>query len=263
MRETLLLADTVIIKIGSKILLHENGSPKEEHIEHLVHQIATLHKQQKKIAFVSSGAIGCGMQALGFSKRPTLLTDLQACASVGQIRLMRIYQDLFAKLDIQVAQILLTYDDFKNKVRNINIKNTINTLWSHQVIPIINENDTVSVDEIKFGDNDVLASLLGMLLDIKVLLLLTTAPGFVKTYKDGHTKVLDTIERIDEDILTQIIEHQEGLSLGGMKSKIMAASNIMEIGGIAVIAPGYEKDVITKVFAGASIGTIIRQAQDD
>ena len=263
MRSILLSSDTVIIKIGSRILLHDNGQANEEHIFHLVEQIAHLHKNQKKVAFVSSGAIGCGMQALGFNTRPSCLSDLQACAAIGQIKLMRIYQDFFSHFNIQVAQVLLTYDDFKNKIRNFNIKNTIHTLWSHSVIPIINENDTVSTDEIKFGDNDVLASLLGVLLEIKSLLLLTTAEGFIKTYPDGRKEVLEHISSINEEILTHIEEVKTGLSLGGMKSKIMAACNIMEKGGSVVIAPGYVKDVIIKVFNAEPIGTFLKQDLDD
>lgn len=263
MRNILLSSDTIIIKIGSRILLQENGYPNKEHIQHLVEQIAYLHKNNKKVAFVSSGAIGCGMQALGFNQRPASINDLQACAAIGQILLMRIYQDFFSSFNIQVAQVLLTYDDFKNKIRNFNIKNTIHTLWQHSVIPIINENDTVSIDEIKFGDNDVLASLLAVLLEVKALLLLTTVDGFIKTYPDGTKKVIDYIGYIDEEILMNIEEAKPGLSLGGMKSKIMAASNIMEKGGCAIIAPGYIQNVIIKVFNAEIIGTFLKQALDD
>ena len=256
-RNTLKSAELVVIKIGSKVLLEDNGRPNYPRIAHLVEQIARLHQAGKKVIFVSSGAIGAGMEALALTKRPTDLPTLQAAAAIGQVRLMRAYEDLFGSYNCLVAQVLLTHDDLKHRVRHLNIKNTLNALLARQVIPIINENDTVSVDEIKFGDNDVLASLVAMLLEAKALILLTTAEGFMIKNDQGNTERLPHIFAINEDVLKHIEAHKVGLSVGGMKSKLEAAANMIHVGGMAVIAPGLALDVLGQIFSGANIGTVV------
>jgi glutamate 5-kinase len=256
-RDTLKNAELIVVKIGSKVLLEDNGRPHYPRIAHLVEQIAHLHQGGKKVVFVSSGAIGAGMEALSLNKRPTDLPTLQAAAAIGQVRLMRAYEDLFGSYGCIVAQVLLTHDDLKHRVRHINSKNTLLALLSRGVIPIINENDTVSVNEIKFGDNDVLASLVAMLLEAKALILLTTADGFMIKNKDGEKECLPHIFEINEDLLKHIEAHKAGLSSGGMKSKLQAAANMIHVGGVAVIAPGLRPDVLGNLFSGAHIGTII------
>jgi glutamate 5-kinase len=256
-RNTLKSAELIVIKIGSKVLLEDNGRPNYPRIAHLVEQIARLHQAGKKIIFVSSGAIGAGMEALSLTKRPTDLPTLQAAAAIGQVRLMRAYEDLFGSYNCQVAQVLLTHDDLKHRVRHVNIKNTLNALLFRHVIPIINENDTVSVDEIKFGDNDVLASLVAMLLEAKALILLTTAEGFMIKNEQGESERLPHIFSINEDVLKHIEAHKVGLSVGGMKSKLEAAANMIHVGGMAVIAPGLAHDVLGQIFSGANIGTVV------
>jgi glutamate 5-kinase len=223
----------------------------------LVEQIARLHQAGKKIIFVTSGAIGAGMEALALTKRPTDLPTLQAAAALGQVRLMRAYEDLFGSYNCLVAQVLLTHDDLKHRVRHLNIKNTLNALLARHVIPIINENDTVSVDEIKFGDNDVLASLVAMLLEAKALILLTTAEGFMIKNSEGVSERLPHIFEINEEVLKHIEAHKVGLSVGGMKSKLQAAANMIHVGGMAVIAPGLAHDVLGQIFSGANIGTVV------
>lgn len=256
-RDILKTAELIVVKIGSKVLLEDNGRPNYPRLAHLVEQIARLHKSNKKVIFVSSGAIGAGMEALSLKKRPSDLPTLQAAAAIGQVRLMRAYEDLFGSFDCMVAQVLLTHDDLKHRVRHINIKNTLNALLSRGVIPIINENDTVSVDEIKFGDNDVLASLVAMLLEAKALVLLTTAEGFMIKNEQGEQERLSHIIELNEDVLKHIEAHKVGLSVGGMKSKLMAAVNMNHVGGVAVIAPGLRNDVLGQIFAGANIGTVV------
>jgi glutamate 5-kinase len=256
-RHSLINAKSVIIKVGSKVLLNADGEPNIEHITHLVEQIAYLHRNDRHVAFVTSGAIGAGMQRLGLKKRPTDLAMLQAAAAVGQVRLMRAYEDLFGRFNCSVAQILLTHDDLKDRKRHLNIKRTINTLWESGVIPIINENDTVSVDEIKFGDNDVLASMLAMLLEVKALILLTTSPGFMVVNEKGEKERLPQILKLTPEILCHIEKHKAGLSLGGMESKIMAAANMNHVGGVAIIAPGMEPDILYQIFSGENVGTLV------
>lgn len=256
-RNTLKNAHLVVIKVGSKVLLEENGRLNYPQIAHLVEQIASLHKAGRKIIFVTSGAIGAGMEALQLKKRPTELPLLQAAAAIGQVRLMRAYEDLFGGLDTMVAQVLLTHDDLKNRTRHINIKQALTALLDQNIIPIINENDTVSVDEIKFGDNDVLGSLVAMLIEAKALVLLTTTEGFMIKNADGETQILSHIIELDQNVLQHIEAHKVGLSVGGMKSKLEAAVNMIHVGGIAVIAPGKKPDVLYDLFDGADIGTVV------
>jgi len=243
--------------VGSKVLLEADGRLNYHHIAHLVEQIAHLHKKGRKIVFVTSGAVGAGMEGLALKKRPSDLPMLQAAAAIGQPRLMRAYEDLFGSFGTMIAQVLLTHDDLKNRKRHLNIKHTLTTLLDKNVIPIINENDTVSVDEFKFGDNDVLASLVAMLLEAKALVLLTTSEGFMIKNENGDQQRLDHIIELDEDVLKHIEAHKVGLSLGGMKSKLMAAANMIHVGGIAVIAPGLKKDVLVQLFDGEDIGTVV------
>jgi|SRR5579871_508890 len=256
-RNTLKTAQFLVIKVGSKVLLEADGRPNYPHIAHLVEQIAHLYKSGRKIVFVTSGAVGAGMEALALKKRPTDLPTLQAAAAIGQVRLMRAYEDLFGSFGTMVAQVLLTRDDLKNRKRHLNIKHTLTALLEKNVIPIINENDTVSVDELKFGDNDVLASLVAMLLEAKALILLTTTEGFMIKKEDGSEERLSHIIELNEDVLKHIEAHKVGLSLGGMKSKLAAAANMIHVGGIAVIAPGFKKDVLYQLFEGDNIGTVV------
>ncbi len=261
-RDILKTAPTVVVKIGSRVLLENSGRLNYPIIAHLVEQIADLHAAGKRVIFVSSGAIGAGMEALGLLKRPTDLPTLQASAAIGQVRLMRAYEDLFGSYGCLVAQVLLTHDDLTKRNRHLNIKHTLNTLLDRGVIPIINENDTVSVDEIKFGDNDVLASLVAMLLEVKALILLTTSQGFMIKNNAGEQERLPHIIELNEDVLRHIETHKVGLSVGGMKSKLMAAANMIHVGGIAVIAPGAEKHALTRIFRGDNIGTVVGEIFD-
>lgn len=256
-RDSLKNAATVVIKVGSKVLLETDGRLNYPQVAHLVEQIAALHKNKRKVIFVSSGAIGAGMEALSLKKRPTDLPTLQAAAAIGQVRLMRAYEDLFGGLSCMVAQVLLTHDDLKNRTRHLNIKHTLNALLANNVIPIINENDTVSVDEIKFGDNDVLASLVAMLLEAKALVLLTTTEGFMVKKENGDQERLSHIIELNEEVLKHIEAHKVGLSVGGMKSKLEAAANMIHVGGVAVIAPGHVNNVLHQIFAGENIGTMV------
>lgn len=256
-------ASFVVIKVGSRVLLQEDGRPNYQRIAHLVEQMTALSLRKKKVIFVSSGAIGAGMEALGLKKRPQDLPTLQAAAAIGQVRLMRTYEDLFGRSGLLTAQVLLTHEDLKNRSRHLNIKNTLITLLEKGIIPIVNENDTVSVDEIKFGDNDVLASLLAMLLEAKALVLLTTKEGFMVKDEQGQEQCLPHIMELNEDVLKHIEAHKVGLSVGGMKSKLIAAANMIHVGGLAVIAPGLLDNVLLKIFAGDTIGTVIGDMPED
>lgn len=250
-------AELVVIKVGSKVLLESDGRLNYPRVAHLVGQISALHKKGLRVVFVSSGAIGAGMEALGLKKRPTELAMLQAAAAIGQVRLMRAYEELFGSYETMVAQVLLTHDDLNNRTRHLNIKQTLTTLLDKNVIPIINENDTVSVDEIKFGDNDVLGSLVAMLLEAKALILLTTTEGFLIKDEEGKNQRLSHIIELNEDVMKHIETHKTGLSVGGMKSKIIAAANMIHVGGVAVIAPGLTDNILHQIFTGENVGTVV------
>lgn len=251
-RARLKSAKMVIIKVGTKVLLDDTGSLNVSMIKKLVDEIALLHKEGRRVVLVTSGAIGAGMKALGLKKRPKDLPMLQACAALGQVKLMRYYEDFFSGHGILAGQVLLTYEDLKNRTRHLNAQNTFSTLLEHRIIPIVNENDAVSVSELKFGDNDVLASLVGMLLLADVLVLLTTASGFLI---DGER--VSHITGVSKELFSHIEEHKEGLSLGGMKSKIMAAANMGYVGGVSIIAPGALDGVLNKIFSGQDVGTLV------
>src|SRR5438128_4977324 len=176
-QEVIALAHTVVVKVGTNVLAGPDGQLNAERLQSLADQVQRLREQGRKVALVSSGAIGAGVGRLGLDRRPSDLRHLQACAAVGQSFLMRAYQECLAKHGTYTAQILLTAGDFDNRTRYLNARNTILTLFEWGCLPIINENDTVSVAEIKFGDNDHLAAMVTNLLQAPLLILLTVVEG--------------------------------------------------------------------------------------
>ena len=176
-QEIVTSAHTVVVKVGTNVLTGADGRLAPERLQNLADQIERLRRSGRKVALVSSGAIGAGMGRLELAKRPTGLRDLQACAAIGQSFLMRAYQECLEKHGTHTAQILLTAGDFDSRGRYLNVRNTILTLFEWDVLPIINENDTVSVAEIKFGDNDHLAAMVTNLLQAPLLVLLTVVDG--------------------------------------------------------------------------------------
>src|SRR5437660_3976827 len=176
-QEVIALAHTVVVKVGTNVLTGPDGRLAPERLQALADQVQRIRKSGRKVALVSSGAIGAGVGRLQLGKRPTDLRQLQACAAIGQSFLMRAYQECFDQHNTHTAQILLTASDFDNRARYLNARNTILTLFEWGVLPIINENDTVSIAEIKFGDNDHLAAIVTNLLQAPLLILLTVVDG--------------------------------------------------------------------------------------
>jgi glutamate 5-kinase len=210
------------------------------------------------VALVSSGAIGCGMSELGLEARPSTLPLLQAAASVGQGTLVARYEEHFRSRGLHAAQILLTREDFDNRERYLNASNTIHSLLDFPCVPVINENDTISTDEIRFGDNDLLAALVTHLIRAELLILLTTVPGLYER-KPGPTsegRVLGVVEQVDEAVEGLIYEETSPDGLGGMESKIQAARIATEAGEAALIVDGRDPDIIRKVMAGEPVGTL-------
>src|ERR1019366_6943160 len=172
----------IVVKLGTGVLTDSRKQPDLPQMEQLVAQVAEQRQAGREIVLVSSGAVGAGMGVLGFDKRPSDLAELQACAAVGQSRLMAIYEKLFDAHGLSVAQILLTHDDLEHHERHLNARNTLVTLMKHGVVPIINENDVVSFTELKFGDNDKLSALVASLLPADLLIVLTTVDGVLENF---------------------------------------------------------------------------------
>lgn len=251
-------ARRIVIKIGSRVLAQTSGEPETQRIKSLVKEMACLSKQKREIVLVTSGAIGTGMQALGMRRRPAGLPELQMAAAVGQSRLMNQYDQLFAAEKRIVGQVLLTHDDLKQRARHLNARNTILTMLRAGVIPVINENDVVAVDEIKFGDNDFLAALVVHLIKADLLMMLTTTNGLSRPLADGRSERISCLREVSKDVLK--FAHGKGgdISTGGMASKLESARLVAETAGaFVVIADGREPGIIQRIMAGEDRGTLV------
>lgn len=251
-------ARRIIVKIGSRVIVQRTGRPDRRRLRELVRQLAALHEEGREVVVVSSGAIGSGIEALGWRKKPTTLKLLQMAAAVGQSRLMAEYDELFSAHDIRIGQILLTHEDLRHRTRHLNASATISTLLEHRVIPIINENDVVAIDEIKFGDNDLLAALASLLIQADALILLSTVDGFRAPAGKGRTRRVPTLSGVSEKELALALGKGSALSTGGMASKLQSAGMVAENGIPVVIANGRSDGVLDRVLTGADEGTLIQ-----
>lgn len=255
-RDVLKSAARLVVKLGTGVLTDSRKQIDPAQLEQLVAQIAAQQKAGKEIVLVTSGAVGAGMGALGYEKRPNELAELQACAAVGQSRLMATYAELFAKHDLHVAQVLLTHDDLEHHERHLNARNTLVTLLGRGVVPIINENDAISFTEIKFGDNDKLSALVASLLPADLLVILTTVDGVIENFGKSNPKTIPVIEKIDLDLEKIARGTTSETAVGGMKSKIEAAKIVVRSGIPLVIASGKKKNALTKILDGEGEGTL-------
>ena len=247
----------VVIKIGSRVLIQKTGRPDLRRMRALVKEMAALHQAGKEVILVSSGAIGAGLHALNLRKRPDNLPDLQVAAAVGQSRLMSRYSALFARESIRIGQVLLTHDDLRDRVRHLNARNTMMNLLRRRIIPIVNENDVVAVEEIKFGDNDQLAGLVGMLVDAELLILLSTVDGFRRPIAARKTRRVPYLKSISDETLAMATGEGSQFSIGGMRTKLEAAHDFVHLGRLAVIANGRKSGVLNRIMAGRDEGTLI------
>src|SRR6516162_1995224 len=217
-------ARTVVVKVGTNVLASSDGTLDLNQLQSLADQVEAIRRTGRKVALVSSGAIGAGIGRLGLSRRPIDLRQLQACAAVGQGFLMRAYEECVARHQTHTAQILLTASDFDNRTRYLNARNTILTLLEWDCVPIINENDTVSVAEIRFGDNDQLAAMVTNLLQADLLILLTTVDGLYAgdPRVDPDAQLVRIVPQIDETIAAMAGASRSALGTGGMRSKLAA-----------------------------------------
>lgn len=248
-----------VIKIGSALLTNDGKGLDATSIASWVEQIVTLAKQDIEVILVSSGAIAEGIKRLGWDTRPDDIHKLQAAAAVGQMGLIQTYESLFAKYNIHTAQILLTHDNLTNADRYENISSTLNNLLDFGTVPIVNENDTVATDEIKFGDNDTLAALVANLVGANQLIILTDQGGVYDADPRQNTdaKLIDTIN-VNDEKLEQVAGRTGGsLGSGGMYTKVLAAKKAAESGATTVIASGKAADVLTRLANGEHVGTLI------
>ncbi len=258
-------ARRIVVKVGTNVLTGPGaptGGLDDGRVGAVVDQIAALVKDGRQVALVSSGAIGCGMMELGMTRRPTNLSLTQAVASVGQGQLMATYERHFHRHDLHAAQILITHEDFDNRERYLNAANTIHALFDLPCVPVINENDTISTEEIRFGENDRLAALVTHLIRAELLVLLTSVPGlYAEAPRRGSKgKVIDVVERVDDAVAGLVYDEKTPLGVGGMKSKIEAARIASEAGEAALIADGRDPEVLAKAVAGEQVGTLFLPA---
>ncbi|MDO8536085.1 MAG: glutamate 5-kinase [Candidatus Omnitrophota bacterium] len=241
----------VVIKIGTKVIASSDKSLDKALLKSLVGQISDILDRGIKVIVVTSGAIGAGMGLLGMKKRPVKTEELQAAASIGQSHLMNLYSDYFKEREYLAGQILLTQEDFNDRARYLNIKKTIETLFSHNAIPVINENDTVSTEEIKCGDNDRLSSLVSDLCRADMLILLSDVDGLL----DEKCKVVNFVDDMSSRITKLARESKCELGTGGMASKLESIGRATASGIECVIANGKTKNIITDIIDGKCVGT--------
>lgn len=249
-------ARRVVLKVGSNVLTTKNGLNLNL-ISSLSRQISNLMNQGLELIFVSSGAMASGIKKLGLPGRPEEIPKRQAVAAVGQAGLIMEYERAFERFNIKVAQILLTSEDLNHRRRYLNSRNTINTLLSWKVVPIINENDTIMVEEIKLGDNDNLSAMITLLMDAQLLINLTDIDGLYDCdpRKNPGAKLLSVVSTIGKDIVRIAGDIPGTLGTGGMLSKVQAARKVTAAGIPMVIANGEAPDILLRLFKGESPGT--------
>jgi glutamate 5-kinase len=250
-------AKRLIIKVGSSLVTNDGKGLDNAAIAKWAEQIAQLRSLGKQVVLVSSGAIAEGMQRLGFDKRPTGVHELQACAAVGQMGLAQIYETSFRLHSLRTAQVLLTHADLADRERYLNARSTLFTLLHLGVVPIINENDTVVTDEIKFGDNDTLGALVANLIEGDALIILTDQKGLYTAdpRKDPAAQLVREAKAGDPALEAMAGGAGTGIGRGGMLTKILAARRAATSGAHTVIAWGREDNVLTRLAAGEAIGT--------
>jgi glutamate 5-kinase len=252
-------ASTIVVKVGTRVLTRADGNLDEHRIDSLAEQIDQVMKSGRHVVLVSSGAVGAGIGRLGLKSRPTDLAQLQAVAAVGQSVLIESYERALLKYGHHAAQILLTADDMENRVRYLNARNTLVSLLELGAVPIINENDTVAVEELQttFGDNDRLAAMITNLILAPLLILLSDVEGLYDgDPKESHSKLISTVDRLDDSILCLVRDKLGGISKGGMTSKLEAARLATTAGENVIIAYGRSPDVLPRIMAGENIGTL-------
>ncbi|MFA6202697.1 MAG: glutamate 5-kinase [Gallionella sp.] len=249
----------IVVKVGSSLVTNQGAGLDLKALGNWARQIAALNGKGYEVVLVSSGAIAEGMQRLGWTSRPVAIHELQAAAAVGQMGLVQAYESCFRHHDLHAAQVLLTHADLADRERYLNARATLTTLLSLRVIPIINENDTVVTDEIKFGDNDTLGALVTNLIDADALVILTDQSGLFTAdpRKDPSATLVASAQAGDASLEAMAGGAGSAIGRGGMLTKILAAKRAAASCAHTVIASGHEPDVLLRLFEGVAIGTLL------
>lgn len=252
-----------VIKVGSSLVTEDGQGLNSGLIRQWSDQVKELRTKGIEITWISSGSVAAGMQRLSWSKRPSALHELQVAAAVGQASLIRCYEDTFARHDIKTAQVLLTHADFVNRQRYLNASATFRSMLELKLLPIVNENDTVAVDEIRFGDNDSLAAMVADLIDADLLVILTDQQGLydANPRDNQQANFISEAKAGDEKLMAYASGGGE-LGMGGMVTKLKAARIASRTGASTIIANGRLKDVLPNIYAGESIGTLLESDQN-
>ena len=247
----------IVIKVGSSLVTNQGQGLDHAALARWAEQIARLKELGKEVVLVSSGAIAEGMQRLNWKKRPHALSELQAAAAVGQMGLVQAYESCFRTHALHAAQVLLTHEDLSDRKRYLNARSTLTTLLGMSVIPVINENDTVATDEIRFGDNDTLAALVTNLIEADVLVILTDQGGLFTAdpRKDAQARLVEEARAGDPAIEAMAGGAGSDIGRGGMLTKVLAAKRAARSGAHTVIASGHEPDVLIQLAEGKAVGT--------
>ncbi len=250
-------ARRVVVKVGSAVVTSPDGLDRRV-LKNLADNISYLYERGIEVILVSSGAVAAGQKRLGVSiSRDISLKEKQAAAAVGQSSLMQAYEDIFSGFGRKVAQVLLTHDDLSHRDRYLNARNTILTLLGWGIMPVINENDTVSVEELRFGDNDTLGSMITNLIEADLFICLTDVDGLYtgNPHSDPDARQVYTVKNVDKHTVQMANNVFGALGSGGMRSKIRAAESVSVRGGGSFIGSGHKQDIIKKLFAGEPVGT--------
>lgn len=257
MKSILANSKRLVVKVGSSLVTNSGAGLDHSAIANWAEQIAQLKKMGREVVLVSSGAVAEGMQRLGWKKRPSAVHELQAAAAVGQMGLVQVYETCFRQHGLHTAQILLTHDDLSDRKRYLNARTTLRTLLELNVIPIINENDTVVTDEIRFGDNDTLAALVTNLIEADTLVILTDQSGLFSAdpRKDPGAALIQEARAGDPALEKMAGGAGSDIGRGGMLTKILAAKRAIRSGAHTIIASGREREVLVRLAQGEAIGT--------
>ncbi|MDR0441248.1 MAG: glutamate 5-kinase [Candidatus Accumulibacter sp.] len=252
-------AKRLVVKVGSALVTNNGAGLDTVAVAEWARQIAELREKEREVVLVSSGAIACGMRRLGKSRRPGAVRELQACAAVGQMELAQVYESAFSAHGLHTAQVLLTHDDLADRKRYLNARSTLTTLLTLGVVPVINENDTVVTDEIKFGDNDTLGALVANLIEADCLIILTDQQGLYTAdpRKDARATLIAEARAGDPALEAMAGGAGTQYGKGGMITKVIAARRAAGSGAHTVIASGREQDVMPRLVCGEAIGTLL------
>jgi glutamate 5-kinase len=257
MKSLLASARCIVVKVGSSLVTNDGRGLDQTAIAAWADQVARLRHLGREVVLVSSGAVAEGLQRLGWSKRPTAVNELQAAAAVGQMGLVQMYESCFARHGMHTAQLLMTHDDLADRKRYLNARSTLRTLLDLNVIPIINENDTVVTDEIRFGDNDTLGSLVANLIEADALVILTDQQGLYSAdpRKDANATLIQHATAGDSALEQMAGGAGSSVGTGGMLTKILAAKRAARSGAHTIIASGREQDVLVRLAEGEVVGS--------